>query len=641
MGWITEPPGVTGRTGGRERQRGVEPPASFAETANVSAAVREAFGREGHDAWWRAADLLDWSEPYDEVLNEGEESLTWFAGGRLNAAYNCVDRHLDERKNSVAIRWEGADGESRVYTYLDLYNEVNAVASALRDIGVTEGDVVTLFMPGVPELPVMMLACARLGALHNVVFAGYSADELRARLERTESGYLVTCDGYYRRGSAVNQKNKADNARTSVDHPVETVVVPRLGDPYLSDGQHDYERLVEAHAGDRVDPVERETDDPLFLTYTSGTTGEPGRVTHTTGGYLSHVAWTSHAVLDIDPRDTYWCAADVAWITGHSYIVYGPLALGATTVLYEGAPDDPERDRVWELVERNRVDLFYTASTAVRSFIKHGAEHPAAHDLSSLRLLGSVGEPMDAQAWNWYHEEVGGGECPIVDTWWQTETGGILVSTLPGVDRMEPGSAGPALPGVTVNVVDAAGESVATGEPGHLAVTAPWPGMHLGLTREATDDDWAYVTSDRAYLDHAGYVTFLGREDDTVTVGDTDYGPATIERVVLEVEGVAEAAVVESVERGGKAVVYVCTEDGVEDGGALYERIDRHVTERLGEDTELASVVFAPELPKTHSGKIMRRLLAAVADGESYGDTSALRNPEAVGELETVSGDER
>jgi acetyl-CoA synthetase len=632
---------VTGRTDGRERPRRVDPPASFAETANVTAEVREAFEREGREAWRRAADLLEWSSPHERVLDRDGESLTWFAGGRLNAAYNCVDRHLAERKNSVAIRWEGADGETRVYTYLDLYNEVNAAAAALRDLGVGEDDVVTLFMPGIPELPITMLACARLGALHNVVFAGYSADELRARLARTESGYLVTCDGYYRRGSAVNQKNKADNARTSVDHPVETVVVPRLDDPYLSEGQHDYEDLVAAHTGDRVEPVERAAEDPLFVTYTSGTTGEPDRVTHTTGGYLSHVAWTSHAVLDIEPRDTYWCAADVAWITGHSYIVYGPLALGATTMLYEGAPDDPERDRVWELVERNRVDVFYTASTAVRSFMKHGAEHPSAHDLSSLRLLGSVGEPMDSRAWEWYHESVGGGECAVVDTWWQTETGGILVSTLPGVDRAKPGSAGPAIPGVEVDVVDAAGESVARGEPGHLAVTAPWPGMHRGLTEAAADEgeDWAYVTSDRAILDHEGYVTFLGREDDTVTVGDTDYGPATIERVVLEVEGVAEAAVVESHQEGGRAVVYVCTERGVEGDAALSGRIDRHVAERLGEDTEFARIVVAPDLPKTHSGKIMRRLLSAVADGESYGDTSALRNPEAVGELETVSGD--
>jgi acetyl-CoA synthetase len=626
---------------GQARPRRVEPPASFAETANVTPDVREAFGREGADAWHRAADLLDWSEPYERVLEKDKAGLTWFAEGRLNAAHNCVDRHLDERKNSVAIRWEGVDGESRVYTYLDLYNEVNAAAAALRDVGVEEGDVVTLFMPGIPELPVTMLACARLGALHNVVFAGYSADELRARLERTESEYLVTCDRYYRRGSAVNQKNKADNARTSVEHGVTTVVVPRLGDPYLSVDQYDYEALVEIHAGDRVDPVERAADDPLFVTHTSGTTGEPDRVVHTTGGYLAHVAWTSHAVLDIEPRDTYWCAADVAWITGHSYIVYGPLALGTTTVLYEGAPDDPERDKVWDVVERNRVDLLYTASTAVRTFMKHGRERPDAHDLSSLRLLGSVGEPMDARAWEWYYEHVGGERCPIVDTWWQTETGGILVSTLPGVDPMRPESAGPGLPGVGVDVVNTGGEPVARGEPGHLAVTSPWPGMTRGLAREAGDPDWQYVTTDRAILDREGYVTFLGREDDTVTVGDTDYGPATIERVVLEADGVAEAAVVESEECGGRAVAYVCTERGTEPGATLRERINARVAQQLGTDTRLAATVFAPDLPKTHSGKIMRRLLSAVADGESYGDTSALRNPEAVGELETVSDPER
>jgi acetyl-CoA synthetase len=630
---------VTPRSSGRKRQRPVPPPDSFIETANVPDDFRESFAHKGQGAWARAAALLDWSKPYESVLEREDASLTWFAGGQLNAAYNCLDRHLEHRKNSVAIRWEGADGESRVYTYLDLFNEVNAVAAALQELGVHENDIVTLFMPGIPELPITMLACARLGALHNVVFAGYSADELRTRLDRTESGYLITCDGYYRRGNAVNQKNKADDARTSVNHHVETVVVPRLGDPYLSEGQHDYDKLVDTWTGEHVDPVDRAAKDPLFITYTSGTTGKPERVTHTTGGYLSHVAWTSHAILDIGPRDTYWCAADVAWITGHSYIVYGPLALGATTVLYEGAPDSTERDRVWETIQRNRVDIFYTSSTAIRSFMKHGAEHPRSHDLSSLRLLGSVGEPMDVTAWEWYFEEVGGRRCPVVDTWWQTETGGVLISTLPGVDRMKPGTAGPVLPGVEVAVVDAAGRAVAPGEPGYLAVTAPWPGMHSELAHKAAlaGEDWAHLTTDRVTRDAEGYITFLGREDDIVTVGNTEYGPATIERVVLGVDGVAEAAVVESQERGGQAIAYVCTERGVDQGTHLRARINRQVAKRLGETTTISAVVFAPELPKTHSGKIMRRLLSAVADGETYGDTSALRNPEAVGELEAVS----
>jgi acetyl-CoA synthetase len=619
----------------------VAPPEGFTADANVGSDLRAAFETEGAAAWSRAADLLAWTTPYDEVLRE-DDGLAWFAGGELNASYNCLDRHLAERKNRVALRWEGTVGDSRVYTYLDLHREVNEAAAALRDLGVEPGDVVTCYTPVIPELVVTMLACARLGALHNVVFAGYSAEELATRLDRTDSGYLLTCDGYYRRGNAVTQLTTADNARMAVDHDVETVVVERLADGvYLGDDHRPYEELLDDHRGASVDPVARAAIDPLFVIYTSGTTGEPSRITHTTGGYLAHVAWTGHAVLDITPTDTHWCAADAAWITGHSYMVYAPLALGATTLLYEGAPDQPEKDRLWELVERHRVDTFYTASTAVRAFMKWGAEYPGGHDLSSLRLLGMVGEPIDPSAWNWYYERVGGGDCPVVDTWWQTETGGILVSTLPGVEPMRPGSAGPPIPGVEVAVVDRTGDPVDEGEAGNLAVTAPWPGMSRSLAREAgtASDDWSYVTSDRAVRDADGYVTFLGREDDTVTVGNTAFGPATLESAVIEVDGVAEVAVVESSERGGTAVAYVCTERGRTGDAALRERISAHVADRLGPTARFGEIVFTPDLPKTHSGKIMRRLLGAIADGEEYGDTSALRNPETVGEIETVTRD--
>jgi acetyl-CoA synthetase len=621
----------------------IRPPASFVEQANVNdRSLRETFEREGVTAWARAGDLLDWETHYDEVLSVGDEQLTWFEGGTLNASYNCVDRHVEDgRKNTVAIRWEGTTGERRTYTYLDLYHEVNEVAAGLRSIGVTAGDVVTIYMPVMPELPITMLACARLGALHNVVFAGFSADELAARLDGTGSHYLVTCDGYYRRGNAVNQKNKADNARHAVSQDVETVVVSRLeDDPYLSADHHDYESLRDDHRRAVVEPVERATDDPLFVLYTSGTTGEPDQVTHLTGGYLAYATWTSHAVLDVKPADIYWCAADIAWITGHSYIVYGPLALGTTTLLYEGASDPPEKDRLWDLAERHRVDVFYTASTAVRAFMKWGAEHPDAHDLSSVRLQGTVGEPIDPRTWHWYRDHVGGPETPVVDTWWQTETGGIVVSTLPAVDEMRPGSAGPALPGIEVEIRDRRNEPVDPGRAGYLAVTSPWPGMPEGLVRAAATagvDDWAHVTSDHAVLDEDGYVTFLGREDDTVTVGETAFGPATLERVVIEVEGVAEAAVVESTVRGNGAVAFICTERGVAGDAVLRDRIETHVVDRLGPTARFSAVVFAPELPKTHSGKIMRRVLSAITDGDEYGDTSALRNPETVGEIETVT----
>jgi acetyl-CoA synthetase len=627
----------------------VAPPASFVERANVGQGVRDAFAADWPGAWSRAGDLLDWARPYDEVLTAADGELRWFAGGRLNASVNCVDRHLSERKNRVALRWVGTTGETRTYTYLDLHREVNEAAAALRSLGVSEGDVVTVYMPVLPELPVVMLACARLGALHNVVFAGYSADELAERIERTDSGYLVTCDGYYRRGSAVNQKNKADNARLSVGHDVETVVVSRFDeDVYLSNEHRSYEELLAAHEGATVEPVERDAADPLFVLYTSGTTGEPDRVTHTTGGYLAHVAWTGRSVLDITPEDTYWCAADIAWITGHSYLVYAPLALGTTTLLYEGAPDQPNKERLWELVERHRVDVFYTASTAVRAFMKWGGEYPAGHDLSSLRLLGMVGEPIDPWAWRWYRDHVGGGRCPVVDTWWQTETGGILVSTLPAVDQMKPGAAGPPLPGVDVAIVDAAGDRVEPGDPGYLAVTTPWPGMPKSLAREAArtaegvpdrDGAWAHVTSDRAVLDVDGYVRFLGRGDDAVGLGTGTVGAATIEAAIVSVEGVAEAAVVETRE-SGEVVAYVSTEHGRVAGDYLRERIEARVAQDFGAAVRPRTVVFVPELPKTHSGKVMRRLLAAVADGEEYGDTSALRNPETVGEIETVANED-
>ncbi len=619
----------------------IPPPTSFVTQANASGeGFRQTFDEAWPEAWQRAADLLEWESPPDAALRERDGALRWFDGGRLNAAHNCVDRHLTDRKNHVAIRWEGTTGETRTYTYLDLHREVNAAAAGLRSLGVGPGDVVTLSLPVMPELPVVMLACARLGALHNVVFAGFSADELAARLDGTGSEYLVTCDGYYRRGTAVNQKRKADNARLAAEPDVETVVVNRLEDDLpMGEGDVEYCELLDAHAGETVTPVERAADDPLFVIYTSGTTGDPDRVVHTTGGYLSYVAWTGRNVLDIKPEDTYWCAADIGWITGHSYAVYAPLALGTTTLLYEGSADQSEKDRLWELIERHRVDVFYTASTAVRAFRKWGDEHPAGHDLSSLRLLGMVGEPIDAHTWRWYREHVGDG-CPVVDTWWQTETGGIVVSTLPGIDPMLPGSAGPALPGNEVAIVDCDGEALPSGEAGFLAVRKPWPGMHRSLASEATADDWQYVTSDRATMDEAGYVTFLGREDDTVTVGDTTYGPATLEEAIIEVDGVAEAAVVESVVGDRSAVAYVCTERDRPGNDGLRNRIRSHVAERLGPTATFEAIVFTPELPKTHSGKVMRRLLSAIADGEEYGDTSALRNPETVGEIETVANEE-
>jgi acetyl-CoA synthetase len=633
-----------------ENQETFEPPAEFVAGANVSDPdIYEEFEANWPDCWERAADLLEWDRRWDDVLDESNAPrYRWFVDGKLNAAYNCIDRHVEAgRKNHAALRWVGKRGETETYTYGDLQRETEAFAAALRELGVGEDDVVTLYLPMIPELPVAMLACARLGAPHSVVFAGFSADALATRMDNADSEYLVTCDGYYRRGDALNHKGKADRAVRQLDHDAETVVVDRLGGglPHsLSDAQHDYDTLVEDHRNAEVDPVARDSEDDLFVMYTSGTTGEPKAVRHTTGGYLSHVAWTSHAVLDIKPSDTYWCSADIGWITGHSYIVYGPLALGATTVMYEGTPDYPEKDRIWELVERYDVDVFYTAPTAVRAFMKWGTGHPEEHDLSSLRLLGTVGEPINPRAWKWYYDNIGGGDCPVVDTWWQAETGGMMVSTLPAVSTMKPGSAGPPLPGIDAKVVDADGEEVDPGEAGYLVVEKPWPGMLRGLAgeddrfipeywstySEPDEDEWVYFAGDGAKLDEDGYITLLGRVDDVISLGDHRIGTMEIESAIVGVEGVAEAAVVGT---AGELIAYVSTEQDCAGDADLRAAVVRGVEDAIGEVAVPDHVVFTPELPKTRSGKIMRRLLEDIATGAELGDISALRNPEIVGEL--------
>jgi acetyl-CoA synthetase len=639
-------------------RRRLDPPSAFVEQANVTdESVYEAFEEDWPECWERAAELLDWDEEYDEVLDESDAPFyEWFLDGKLNASYNCVDRHVEDgRKNHAAIRWEGKLGTTRTLTYQDLHREVNEFAAALRELGVQEDDVVTTYLPMIPELPITMLACARIGAPHSVVFAGLSADALAARMENADSDYLITCDGYYRRGNAFNQKSKADNALLDLDRRVTTVVVDRLGadlNHVLDERQYDYEDLVRSQAGTTVEPVARDAEDKLFVMYTSGTTGEPKGVTHSTGGYLAYVAWTSHAVLDVKPEDTYWCSADIGWITGHSYIVYGPLALGTTSVMYEGTPDYPDRSRLWEIIERNAVDVFYTAPTAIRAFMKWGEEYPEQHDLSSLRLLGTVGEPINPRAWKWYHEQVGGGNCPIVDTWWQTETGGMMITTLPGIGTMKPGSAGPPLPGIGANVVDGDGEAVRPGEDGYLVVDRPWPGMFRTLYRDddryreeywrrfsdPEADEWVYSSGDGAKIDEDGYITVLGRVDDVINVSGHRLGTMEIESAIVGVEGVAEAAVVGNRREAGDTVVYayVSTEHGYDANGALRGEIVASVEEAIGPIARPEEVVFTPELPKTRSGKIMRRLLEDIANEEELGDTSTLRNPEVVGEIEAA-----
>ena len=645
-------------------QEAFEPSDDFVEQANVSdESIYDEFEDNWPECWTRAADLLDWDEEYTQVLDDSEEPFyEWFADGTLNASYNCVDRHVESgAKNRVAIKWEGEHGETRTYTYQDLYREVNEFAAALRDLGVEEDDVVTMYMPMVPELPIAMLACARIGAPHSVVFAGFSAEALATRMNAADSRYLVTCDGYYRRGDPLDHQAKANEGLSNVDHGVDaTVVVDRLGDDGfghdLKGNQHDWDDLMADHRGDRVDPVERSAEDMLFLMYTSGTTGKPKGVKHTTGGYLAYTAWTSHSVLDLEPEDTYWCSADIGWITGHSYIVYGPLALGTTTVMYEGTPDYPDRGRLWELVEKYAVDVFYTAPTAIRAFMKWGPEYPAAYDLSTLRLLGTVGEPINPRAWKWYYKHIGGEECPIVDTWWQTETGGMMVSTLPGVGTMKPGSAGPPLPGIDARVVDTDGDEVGAGQAGYLTVDRPWPGMLRTLYRnderfideywetysDADAEEWVYFPEDGAKIDDDGYITILGRVDDVVNVSGHRLGTMEIESAIVGVEGVAEAAVVGGDHdiKGEAVYAYVILEDGYEGDDEMRERIVAGVDDAIGPIAKPESVTFTPELPKTRSGKIMRRLLEEIANGEELGDTTTLRNPEVVSDIqEQASGD--
>ncbi|WP_135805234.1 acetate--CoA ligase [Halorussus marinus] len=648
-------------------QDAFEPPAEFVEQANVAdESIYEEFEQNWPECWERAADLLDWDEEYDTVLDDSNPPFyEWFTGGELNASANCLDRHLEERGDEPAIEWVGepTDEDDRTYTYEELHREVNEFAAALRDLGVGEDDVVTMYMPMIPELPIAMLACARIGAPHSVVFAGFSAEALATRMESADSEYLVTANGYYRRGDPLDHYEKTREGLADVGHEVsDIVVVDRLGEDdhghELADGERYYRDLVADHEGATVEPVARDAEDMLFLMYTSGTTGKPKGVKHTTGGYLSWAAWTSQAVLDIKPEDTYFCSADIGWITGHSYIVYGPLALGTTTMMYEGTPDYPERDRLWEIVEEYEATQLYTAPTAIRAFMKWGTEYPDDHDLSSLRLLGTVGEPINPRAWKWYYKHIGDESCPIVDTWWQTETGGMMVTTLPGVKTMKPGSAGPPLPGVDVRIVDTEGEEVEAGRAGYLTVNKPWPGMLRTLydnderyvdeywaeysdTDSEDPDDWVYFPEDGAKIDDDGYITVLGRVDDVLNVSGHRLGTMEIESAIVGVEGVAEAAVVggDHEIKGEAVYAYVITEDGYEGDEEMRSRIVEGVEDAIGPIARPEQVVFTPELPKTRSGKIMRRLLEDIANGEELGNTSTLRNPDVVEDIQTKVGD--
>ncbi|MFP4591090.1 MAG: acetate--CoA ligase [Halobacteriales archaeon] len=625
-----------------------QPPPKFVGQANVT--DPEVYDRfeafpQGFEEY---GELLDWERRWDTVFDGDDPPFfEWFVGGELNASANCIDRHLDERRNQVALLWEGEDGERRNVTYGDLYDEVNAVATGLRAVGVEEDDVVTIHLPMIPELPVTMLACARIGAPHSVVFAGFSASALADRMRDAASDVLVTVDGYYRRGEFVDHLDKADDAIDELDGDPEVLVWAREDEPRgrLRAGYRRMEPLVEDHRRERIDPVVRDADDPLFLMYTSGTTGKPKGCQHRTGGYLAYVAGTSKYVLDIEPTDTYWCAADIGWITGHSYIVYGPLALGTTSVMREGAPDYPHKGVIWEIAERHDVDVFHTSPTAIRMFMKWGEDIPAAYDLD-IRHLTTVGEPIQPEAWAWYYEHIGRESAVVVDTWWQTETGGHLITNLPALADMKPGSAGLPCPGIDAAVVDDDGDVLPDGEAGNLVIRRPWPGMLQTVYGDdqrfidtywrrfsdvESDDwgDWTYWPGDGAVREDDGYFRILGRLDDVMNVAGHRLGTMELESAVAEVPEVAEAAVAahEHAEKGHVPDVYVSLREGVEPTDAVKADIVAAIEDEIGAFARPSRVFIVDDLPKTRSGKIMRRLLEDISNDHPLGDTTTLRDP--------------
>jgi len=630
------------------------PPEAFRAAAHCgSAALYDAAARDMEGFWASQAELLEWSRRWDRVLEWDPPHARWFVGGELNASVNCLDRHVGTaRRNQAALIWEGEPGERRTITYWDLYREVNKFANVLKKLGVRRGDRVAIYLPMIPEAVVAMLACARIGAPHSVVFGGFSAESLRDRINDAGAVVLVTADGGFRRGQVVPLKRAADQALEQCPTIRHVVVYQRRlgaqGDEafvHMQEGRdHWWHRLMQ-DAAPFCEPERMSSEDVLFILYTSGTTGKPKGIVHTTGGYLTQVTATTKLVFDLKGEDVFWCTADVGWVTGHSYVTYGPLALGATQVLYEGAPDWPERDRMWDIVERYGVTIFYTAPTAIRAFMKWGAELPARHDLSTLRLLGSVGEPINPEAWMWYHHNIGGQRCPIVDTWWQTETGGIMITPLPGVVATKPGSATRPFPGVGVEVVDGDGRRVEVGG-GFLALTRPWPGMLRTIWgdderyREVYWSKWPglYFPGDGAKRDEDGYFWLLGRVDDVLNVAGHRIGTMEIESALVDHPAVAEAAVVgKHHELKGQAVAaFVTLKTGFEPHDELKDDLKEHVAGKIGAIARPDDILFTADLPKTRSGKIMRRLLRDIAEGRALGDTTTLADPAVVQKLKVA-----
>jgi len=626
-------------------KRTFPPTEAFKKTTLVAGAHLYDEANIDYEAFWarQAEELVTWQKPWDTVCEWNLPYSKWFVGGQVNVSYNCLDRHVLAGKGSkVAFHFEGEPGDTRTITYAQLLDEVQKFANVLKGLGVEKGDRVNIYLPMIPEAAVAMLACARIGAVHSVVFGGFSSQALADRINDAEAKVLITADGGYRRGEVFALKPQADEALANTPSITGVVVVKRGGnDIEMQSGRDHWYHDLMATASNDCPAEPMDSEQLLFLLYTSGTTGKPKGIMHTTGGYLTHVTYTHKYVFDLNPdTDIFWCTADVGWITGHSYIVYGPLSNGATQLMYEGVPNYPANDRMWEIIEKYKVTIFYTAPTAIRTFMKWGVEEPAKHDLSSLRLLGSVGEPINPEAWMWYHENIGGGKCPIVDTWWQTETGGIMISPLPGATTTKPGSATFPLPGIGAELLDDDGKPVTHGG-GYLTLTQPWPGMLRGIWKDPerykeaywSRFDGRYFAGDGAKLDDDGYLWLLGRVDDVMNVSGHRISTTEVESALVSHPSVAEAAVVgaNDATTGQAIIAYVTLVGGME----VDEQVLRnHVAGEIGAIAKPKTIYFTPELPKTRSGKIMRRLLRDVAEGRNLGDTTTLADANVVNELQ-------
>jgi acetyl-CoA synthetase len=630
-----------------EARRFPPPPQFAAQATAADPRVYDDAEADPEAFWSAAAAELHWFRRWDRVLEWNLPYAQWFVGGTTNLAYNCLDRQLAlGRGTKVAYFWEGEPGDARTLTYAELHREVCRFANVLKSLGVERGDRVAIYLPMIPELPIAMLACARIGAAHTVIFGGFSAEALRDRINDAQAKVVVTADGGWRRGAVVPLKRNADDAMTGTPSVQHAVVVRRVGEQAAvewQEGRDHWWHDLMASASPTCEAAELDSEELLYILYTSGTTGKPKGIVHTTGGYMVGTYLTTKWIFDLKEDDIYWCTADIGWVTGHSYIVYGPLANGATGVMYEGSPDFPEKDRFWSIVERRRVTVLYTAPTAIRTFMKWGPQFPARHDLSSLRLLGTVGEPINPEAWIWYHIHIGGERCPIVDTWWQTETGMILITPLPGLTTLTPGSATRPFPGVGAEILNEQGMPVGANEGGYLVLTRPWPAMLRGIYGDPeryqqqywTRFPGVYFTGDGAKRDDDGYFWLLGRVDDVINVAGHRIGTYEVESALVDHPAVAESAVIGVTDeiKGQAIAAFVTLKEGSPAGPAMVDALKEHVTKKIGALARPQEILFTAELPKTRSGKIMRRLLRDIAEGRVLGDTTTLADPSVVQSL--------